>query len=95
MQCNNKNNWASSVCFRWHKYDMDTSACNIRSFLCEFKQRVIDCYLQGWTSDINSKDRRAFISSFKQTYGLSQYLLTVKNVTLKRYLCDRDLACLL
>ena len=48
--------------------------------------RLIDCYLQGWNSDINSKDRYAFFSSFKQTHGLSQYLLTVKNVALKRNL---------
>ena len=58
----------------------------IIAFLCEFKQRLIDCYLQGWNSDINSKDRYAFFSSFKQTHGLSQYLLTVKNVALKRNL---------
>ena len=52
--------------------------------MCEFKQRLIDCYLQGWNSDINSKDRYTFFPSFKQTHGLLQYLLTVKNVTLKR-----------
>ena len=52
--------------------------------MCEFKQRLIDCYLQGWNSDINSKDRYTFFSSFKQTHGLLQYLLTVENVALKR-----------
>ena len=41
---------------------------------------------QGWNSDINSKDRCFFLPSFKQTHGLSQYLLTVKNDALKRNL---------
>ena len=92
MHCNNKNNLVSSVCFALYRYGYghvweNQSVCNIRAFLCEFKQRLIDCYLQGWNSDINSKDRYAFFfSSFKQTHGLSQYLLTVKNVALKRNL---------
>ena len=91
MHCNNKNNWASSVCFTLYRYGYghvweNQGVCDIRAFLCEFKQRLIDCYLQGWNSDINSKDRYAFFSSFKQTHGLSQYLLTVKNVALKRNL---------
>ena len=39
--------------------------CDIRAFLCEFKQRLIDCYLQmDGDSDINSKDRYAFFFSF-------------------------------
>ena len=91
MHCNNKNNWASSVCFTLYRYGYghvweNQGVCDIRAFLCEFKQRLIDCYLQGWNSDINSKDRYAFFSSFKQTHWLSQYLLTVKNVALKRNL---------
>ena len=91
MHCNNKNNWASSVCFTLYRYGYghvweNQGVCDIRAFLCELKQRLIDCYLQGWNSDINSKDRCAFFSSFKQTHGLSQYLLTVKNVALKRNL---------
>ena len=35
---------------------------------------------------MNSKDRYAFFSSFKQTHGLLQYLLAVTNVALKRNL---------
>ena len=54
--------------------------------MCEFKKRLIDCYLQGRNNDINPKDRYAFFSSFKQTHGLSQYLLAVKNVAVKRNL---------
>ena len=64
VHCNNKNNPASSVCFALYRYGYghvweNQSVCNIRAFLCEFKQRLTDCYLQGWNSDINSKDRYA------------------------------------
>ena len=91
VHCNNKNNWASSICFTLYRYGYEhvwenQGLCDIRAFLCEFKQRLIDGYLQGWNRDINSKDRYTFFPSFKQTHGLSQYLLTVKNVTLKRNL---------
>ena len=65
MHCNNKNNWASSVCFTLYRYGYghvweNQGVCDIKAFLCEFKQRLIDCYLQGWNSDINFKDRYAF-----------------------------------
>ena len=88
VHCNNKNNWASSICFTLYSYGYghvweNQGLCDIKAFLCEFKQRLIDGYLQGWNSDINFKDRYAFSSSFKQTHGLSQYLLMVKNVALK------------
>ena len=59
---------------------------NKRAFLYEFKQRLIDCYLQGWNSSIKFKDRYSFVSSFKQTHRLSQYLLPVRNLALKRNL---------
>ena len=58
--------------------------CNVRICVREFRQRLIDCYLQEWNSGITCKDRYAFFSSFKQTHGLSQYLFTVKNLVLKR-----------
>ena len=79
----NKNNWASYICFTLCRYGFghvweNHGVCDVRSFLCEFRQRLIDRYLQGWNGDINSKDRYAFFSSFKQTHGISQYLLTVK-----------------
>ena len=65
MHCNNKNNWASSVCFTLYRYGYghvweNQGVCDIRAFVCEFKQRLIDCYLQGWNSDINSKDLYVF-----------------------------------
>ena len=38
--------------------------CNINRFLCEFRQRVISCYLEDWYSALASKDSLAFDSSF-------------------------------
>ena len=38
--------------------------CNTKIFLCEFRQRLIDCCLQDWYSAMASKDRIAFYSSF-------------------------------
>ena len=89
MHCHNKNNWACSICFTLYRYGFghvweNQDVCDVRSFLCEFRQRLIDRYHQGWNSDISSEDRYAFFSWFQQTHGLSQYLLTVKNVSLKR-----------
>ena len=91
LHCDNKNNWASSVCFTLYRYGFghlweNQGVCDVRSFLCEFRQRLIDRYHQGWNSDISSEDRYAFFSWFKQTHGLFQYLLTVQNVALKRNL---------
>ena len=91
MHYNNKNNWASSVCFTLYRYGYghvgeNQGVCHIRSLLWELKQKLSDCYLQGWNSNIKSKDRYSFLSSFKQTHILSQYLLPVRNLALKRNL---------
>ena len=71
MHCNNKknNNWISSVCFTLYRRGFghvweNQGVCDVRSFLCEFRQRLINCYLQVWNSDINFKDRCAFFFLF-------------------------------
>ena len=51
MHCNNKNNWASSVCFTLYKYGFGHAwemqgVCNVIIFVRELRHRLIDCYLQ-------------------------------------------------
>ena len=69
LHCKNKNNWISYVCFALYRYGFgfvweSQGVCNMKRFLCEFRQRLIDCCLQDWHSAMASKDRLAFYSSF-------------------------------
>ena len=69
LHCKNKNNWISYVCFTLHRYGFrfvweNQGVCNMTRFLCEFRQRLIDCCLQDWYSAMASNDRLAFCSSF-------------------------------
>ena len=41
-------------------FGKNQGVCGVRSFLCEFRQSLIDCYFHGWNSDINPKDRYTF-----------------------------------
>ena len=60
--------------------------CNMKRFLCEFRQRLIDCCLQDWHSAMASKDRLAFYSSFKKTHSLANYLFAIKKAVLRKHL---------
>ena len=60
--------------------------CNMKRFLCEFRQRLIDCCLQDWHSAMASKDRLAFYSSFKKSHSLADYLFTIKKAVLRKHL---------
>ena len=40
-------------------------------FICEFRQRLVDCFLQEWHSGMVSRDHLAFYSSFKQSCSLA------------------------
>ena len=66
LHCKNKNNWVSYVCFTLYRYGFgfvweNQGVCNMKRFLCEFRQRLIDCCLQDWYSAVASKDRLAFL----------------------------------
>ena len=63
-----------------------SGVCNMKRFLCEFKQRLIDCCLQDWHSAMASKDRLAFYSSFKKSLSLADYLFTIKKAVLRKHL---------
>ena len=87
--CKNKNNWVSYVCFTLYRYGFgfvweNQRVCNYtRRFLCEFRQRLIDCCLQDCYSAMASKDCLAFCSTFKKSHSLADYLFTVKKSSFK------------
>ena len=60
--------------------------CVVSNFICEFRQRLVDCFLQEWYSGMVSRDRLAFYSSFKQSHSLADYLCIIKKAVLRRNL---------
>ena len=88
LHCKNKNNW---VCFTLYRYGFgffweNQGVCNTKIFLCEFRQRLIDCCLQDWYSAMASKGRLAFYSTLKTSQSLTDYLFTVKKAVLWKHL---------
>ena len=47
---------------------------NEKAFLSLYKQRMIDCYKQGWNAKLNGSDRFETYRSFKLVLQLEQYL---------------------
>jgi hypothetical protein len=91
LHCNNKNNWVSNVCFTLYRYGFghvweNQGVSNVSHFLLVFKQRLVDCYLQDWNSNIMSKDRYVFYSTFKQCHQIPEYVLKLKNPALRKSL---------
>ena len=60
--------------------------CDVSNFIREFRQRLVDCFLQEWHSGMVSRDRLAFYSSFKQSHSLADYLCVIKKAVLRRNL---------
>ena len=60
--------------------------CDVSNFIREFRQRLVDCFLQEWYSGIVSRDRLAFYSSFKQSHSIADYLCIIKKAVLRRNL---------
>ena len=91
LHCRNKNNWVSSVCFTLYRYGFgfvweQQGVSSIRNFLVEFRQRLVDCYVQGWNYDIRTNERYTFYSSLKQSHCLSEYLSQIHNGTIRKCL---------
>ena len=79
LHCKNKNTWDSHVCFTLYRYGFwfvweNQGVYNMNRCLCEFRQRLIDRYLQEWHSDVTSRDRFVFYSSFKESHSLAEYV---------------------
>ena len=91
LHCKNKNNWVSYVCFTLYRYGFgfvweNQGVCNRKRFLCEFRQRLIDCCLQDWYSAMASKNRLAFYSTFLKSHSVADYLFIVKKAVLRKHL---------
>jgi hypothetical protein len=87
----NKITWASSVCNILYSYGFgyvweNQGAGDRRLFLKIFKQRLIDCHLQGWESDMRHKTRYEFYYSFKQNCHLSTAVFEIKNMVVRKML---------
>ena len=59
--------------------------CDASNFIREFRQRLIDCFLQEWPSGMVSRDRLVFYS-FEQSHSLADYLCIIKKAVLRRNL---------
>ena len=71
LHSKNKKNWVSHVYFTLYQYGFgfvwgNQGVCDVSSFICEFRQWLIDCFLQEWHSGMVSRDRLALYSSFEQ-----------------------------
>jgi len=71
LHSKNKKNWVLHVYFTLYQYRFgfvweNQGVCDVSSFICEFRQRLIDCFLQEWHSGMVSRDRLALYSSFEQ-----------------------------
>ena len=62
------------------------SRVNVNNFICEFRQRLIDCFLQQCHHGMVSRDRLAFYTSFKQSHLLADYLCIIKKAVARRTL---------
>ena len=60
--------------------------CDVSNFICEFRQRLVGCFLQEWHSGMVSRDRLDFYSSFKQSHSLADCLCIIKKAVLRRNL---------
>ncbi len=74
------------VLIRLRKRLENQGVCNTKRFLCEFRQRLIDCWLQEWYSAMASKDRLVFYCTFLKSHSLADYLFTVKKAVLRKHL---------
>ena len=79
---NNKKCWATDIrdilCttgfqFAWTNQGVG----NKRTFLSAFKQRLIDIFIQEWSSTIQERDRYSFYKTFKDNFGQEKYLLNI------------------
>ena len=85
MHEQNRQTWASSVCYLLYKYGFDEVWLNHgvgdeKAFLKTFKEHLIANYKQEWRNDIETKERFQFYRSFKTEFCLSNYLNHLKNV---------------
>jgi len=85
MHKQNRNTWASSICFMLYRYGFDEAwqnqgVGNEKAFIKLFRERVVFVNRHEWSVDIASKDRYQLYRSFKSELFLSPYLSDLKHV---------------
>ena len=78
--------WASSVCFLLYKYGfkpcMGKPGCleMRKTFLKEFKNRLITEYKQEWSDSIATSERYLMYNTFKSSLTMSPFLHDLKHI---------------
>lgn len=85
MHGNNRNTWASSICYLLYKHGFDEvwenqGVGNESLFITTFKERLIGMYKRDWQAEVDNKDRYLFYRSFKSELMLSPYLQELKHI---------------
>jgi hypothetical protein len=84
-----KTNWVSRIHDILYKYGFgyvweNQGVNNSKHFIRQFKQRLIDCFLQDWHSKIVSSSRFQFYSSFKSTHCQTQEIFQIKSIAVRK-----------
>lgn len=88
IQHRNKDTWVSAVRstlyrfgygYVWESQGVD----NAKAFLKDFRNRLIDCYMQEWYGQMQLNDRYLFYTTFKQSCKIASYLFSVNVYTRK------------
>ena len=91
MHEQNRNTWASSICFMLYRYGFDEAWKNQgvgdeKAFISIFKERAIFVYKHEWSTGLETKERCQFYRSFKTDLVLSPYLTMLKHVNYRNAL---------
>ena len=87
----NKKSWASSVCYVLCKYEFSEvwviqGVGNKKTFLKDFKERVLSSYRQNWENNLRTKERYSVYTTFQLSLSLSMYLIELKHVKARLFL---------
>ena len=91
LHSKNKNIWVSHACFTLYPYGFgfvweNQGVWDVSNFIREFRQKLIDCFLQEWHSGVMvSRDRLVFYTLFKQSHSLADCFCIINKAVLRRY----------
>ena len=57
---------------------------NVKLFLYEFKQRLVDMYIQEWAGTIRDKEQFEYYRNFKSAFGKERYTTETLNQYLEK-----------
>ena len=81
----NRNTWASSICFFLYKYGFqevweNQGVGNERNFLKELRNRLILGFKEQWSVLLSESERFSCFRTFKSSIYLSPYLINLKHI---------------